>query len=104
MSNPTKSNPEASDLQEQLKVIRADVAHLTDLLKGMAGNRTADAGKALQDQADELIRRGRESAEGATQRVKGAVSTIEEQIAENPVQSAFIALLIGIVIGSLGRR
>jgi ElaB/YqjD/DUF883 family membrane-anchored ribosome-binding protein len=104
MSNTTKSSAEVSDLQEQLKAIRTDVAHLTDILKGMASNRTADAGKALHDQADELIRRGREAADDATQRAKGAVSDIEDQIAEKPIQSAIIALLIGMVIGSFGRR
>jgi ElaB/YqjD/DUF883 family membrane-anchored ribosome-binding protein len=104
MSNASKSNPEVSDLQEQLKAIRTEVAHLAEIMKGMGSNRVADAGKALHDQADVLIKRGREAAEEATQRAKGAVSTIEGQIAEKPVQSAFIALLIGIVIGSLGRR
>jgi ElaB/YqjD/DUF883 family membrane-anchored ribosome-binding protein len=84
--------------------MRTDVAQLAELLKAVASGGAADAGKALHDQADELVRRGREVAEGATQRAKGAVSTIEDQIVEKPVQSALIALLIGIVIGSLGRR
>ena len=104
MSAPTNADPDLAELQEQLKIIRADVSALADLLKGAAHNKAAEAGKALHVQADDLVRRGREVTEGATQRARSAVTSIEEQIAEKPVQSALIALLAGIVIGSLGRR
>jgi ElaB/YqjD/DUF883 family membrane-anchored ribosome-binding protein len=104
MPTPAKSNSDIADLEEQLKAIRTDVATLADLLKGAAQHKAAETGKAIHEQADDLVRRGRDMAEGATQRAKGAVTSIEEQIAEKPVQSALIALLVGIVIGSLGRR
>ena len=104
MPTPAKSNPDVADLEEQLKALRADVATLADLLKGAAQHKATEAGKVIHEQADDLVRRGKEVAEGATQRAKGAVTSIEEHIAEKPVQSALIALLVGIVIGSLGRR
>jgi ElaB/YqjD/DUF883 family membrane-anchored ribosome-binding protein len=104
MATPATPGPDLAELQEQLKTIRADVSALADLLKGAAHSKAAEAGKALHEQADDLVRRGKEMTEGATQRARGAVTSIEEQIVEKPVQSALIALFIGIVIGSLGRR
>jgi ElaB/YqjD/DUF883 family membrane-anchored ribosome-binding protein len=104
MSSPATPGSDLAELQEQLKTIRADVATLADLLKGAAHGRAAEAGKALHEQADDLVRHGKEMTEGATERARSAVTSIEEQIVEKPVQSALIALLIGIVIGSLGRR
>jgi len=104
MPTPAKSNPDVADLEEQLKALRTDVATLADLLKGAAQHKVAETGKAIHDQTDDLVRRGKEVAEGATLRARGAVTSIEEQIAEKPVQSALIALLVGLVIGSMGRR
>jgi len=104
MSTPATTNPDLTELQEQLKTIRADVATLADLVKGAAHSRAAEASRPLHEQADDLVRRGKEITEGATERARSAVTSIEEQIVEKPVQSALIALLIGIVIGSLGRR
>jgi ElaB/YqjD/DUF883 family membrane-anchored ribosome-binding protein len=104
MANVTRQGPESGELEEQLKTLRKDVANLADVIKGMAASKTADASRAAHEQAENLIRRTTEAAEGATQRARGAVVSIEDHIAEKPVQSALIALLIGIVIGSLGRR
>jgi ElaB/YqjD/DUF883 family membrane-anchored ribosome-binding protein len=104
MSTPVNAKPDLDELQEQLKSIRADLSTLADTFKGAAHNKAAEAGRALHEQADDLVRRGKQVTEGATFRARSAVTSIEEQIAEKPVQSALIALLAGIVIGSLGRR
>ena len=104
MSSASTPRPEAEDLQQQLKTLRNDVAGLAETIKGLAASRAADASRAVHEPADDLVGRTREMAEGAPERAKGAVTTLEDPIAEKPVQSALIALLIGIVIGSLGRR
>jgi ElaB/YqjD/DUF883 family membrane-anchored ribosome-binding protein len=104
MSGATKANADTADLEQQLRALRSDVAGLADLLKNFSSQKAADAGKAINEQADEIIARGREIAGQASERAKGAVTSIEEHIAEKPVQSAIMALLIGIVVGSMGRR
>lgn len=104
MSDQAKPNADIKDVEEQIKAIRAEIASLGGLLKEIAGARAAQASGVLQDEADDLLRKGREAAEGAAQRARGVANTLEDHIAEKPVQSALIALLIGIVIGSFGRR
>ncbi len=103
---PDTANPKQETLQlaEQIQTIRDDLAKLTSLLKDMAASTATDGAKTLHDEADHLLHRTRQAAEIAADKARGAAGSIETQIAEKPIQSALIALLIGLVIGSLGRR
>lgn len=98
------SRSEPGDLEQQVKTLRNDIASLAEDIKGLAASRAAETSRAVREHVNDLAGQTREMAEGASRHAKSAVSTIEDQIAEKPVQSALVALLIGIVIGSLGRR
>jgi ElaB/YqjD/DUF883 family membrane-anchored ribosome-binding protein len=104
MSNTSKRAPEMTDVDEQIKAIRNDVADLTRLLKELAESKASAAGKAFENEAEDLKHRAQEAAEDVARRARSAASSIEEQILEKPIQSTLIALLVGFLIGSLGRR
>ncbi|MCB1378802.1 MAG: hypothetical protein KDK89_10615 [Alphaproteobacteria bacterium] len=104
MPNAAKPSPEFKDLEDQIKAIRKDLTDLTSLLKDLTGTKAAEAGETIQNEASEFLRKTRHAAEGAAEKAQSAAGTIEKHIIEKPVQSALIALLIGIVIGSWGRR
>jgi len=104
MATAPKSAPTTTDVEEQIKTIRNDISTLTDLLKDLTGSKTEDVRKTVKDEADDLLKRSKETAEEATARAKQAAVSVEDYIAEKPVQSALIALLVGIFIGSLSRR
>ncbi len=104
MATAPKSAPTTTDVEEQIKTIRNDISTLTDLLKDLTGSKAEDVRKTVKDEADDLLKRSKETAEEATARAKQAAGSVEDYIAEKPVQSALIALLVGIFIGSLSRR
>lgn len=104
MATSPKPTPTATDVEEQFKTIRDDILKLTTLLKELSENKAGEARKAAQDQAEELLKRSKDVAEEATAKAKEAAGSVEDYISEKPVQSALIALLVGIFIGSLSRR
>ncbi len=104
MSGSTKSTTDVKELEEQVRVLRHDLSEATRLLKEFAEGKAVETGRALHDEADQLIRKTKHAAEGAKERALAASGSIEDYIAEKPLQSAFVALLIGFVIGTLGRR
>lgn len=104
MATTPKSSPNANDVEAQIKTIRDDVATLTSLLKDLAEDRLEGAKKVAHDEAEELLKKSKDATRHAKHRARQATSSMEEYIAEKPVQSTLIALLIGIFIGSLSRR
>ncbi|MCB1491444.1 MAG: DUF883 family protein [Rhodobiaceae bacterium] len=104
MNDAAKTAADIKDVEEQIKEIRAEMANLGALLKDVAGAKASEARGVVQGHADDLIRKGRDAARDATERAKGVATTLEDHIVEKPVQSALIALLVGVVIGSFGRR
>jgi len=104
MATAPKSAPTATDVEEQIKTIRNDISTLTELLKDLAGSKAEDVRKTARNEADDLLKRSKETAEEATARAKQAAGSVEDYISEKPVQSALIALLIGIFIGSFSRK
>lgn len=93
-----------TDIEDQIKAIRDDVVGLGALLKTIASEKVAQAGDAAQGEAEDIMRKARQATEDAAQRAKNAAATLEDHITEKPIQAAFIALIIGFVLGSLGRR
>ncbi len=104
MAEARKTAPSATDVEDQIKTIRDDIATLTTLLQGLAGAKAGEARKAVKDEADDLLKRSRETADEARARARQAAGSVEEYVSEKPLQSALIALLVGIFIGSLSRR
>ena len=104
MPTAGKSEPTASDVEEQIKTIRDDIATLTGLLKDLAGSKVEDVRKTAKNEADDLLKRSKETADAATAQAKQAAGSVENYISEKPVQSALIALLVGIFIGSFSRK
>jgi ElaB/YqjD/DUF883 family membrane-anchored ribosome-binding protein len=104
MATSPKPAPTATDVEEQFKTIRDDISKLTTLLKELSKNKVGEARKAAQDEVEGLLKRSKDVAEEATAKAKEAAGSVEDYISEKPVQSALIALLVGIFIGSLSRR
>ena len=70
MATAPKSAPTTTDVEEQIKTIRNDISTLTDLLKDLTGSKAEDARKTVKDEADDLLKRSKETAEEATARAK----------------------------------
>lgn len=104
MPNDHTQGAVTGSLDQQLQALREDVASLAESLKRLASATASDATRHMHEQADDLLKRTKDAAGDATRYATGAAASIEEHIVQKPVQSALIALLIGIVIGSLGRR
>lgn len=104
MAKSSARSPDVNDVEAQIAAIREDVSELTRLLKGLAATRTEAATEALKGEAEALKRQAHVAADEAVRKAKSAATSIEDHIVEKPVQSALIALLIGILIGAMGRR
>lgn len=104
MADGQKSAASAGDVNAQLKTIREDVAKLAELMRDLAGQKADEAKRAAGEEAEKLAGRSRQAAEAAAERARQAAGSVEDYIAEKPVQSALIALLVGVFIGSLSRR
>ena len=91
------------NLEENLKSIREEISKLNKLVidfglakfSEVAGN----AHKETNDSAATKDSRDETSAQGRT-----AFTSIEKCVVEKPMQSIFIAFLIGLFIGSMPRR
>jgi ElaB/YqjD/DUF883 family membrane-anchored ribosome-binding protein len=104
MATTGKTAPKPEDIDAQVAQIRDDIAMLTRLLGELAGAKV-DAAKGLAlDEAEAVIGRARKTAESARDRAQGAAQSIESYIEEKPLQSAMIALAVGLFIGLLTRR
>jgi ElaB/YqjD/DUF883 family membrane-anchored ribosome-binding protein len=82
MADSTKSGIGKEDIEGQIKTIREDVTGLMALVRGLS----------------------EEKLENVTRTAKAKTATVEDYIVEKPVQSAIIALLVGIIIGFMSRR
>jgi ElaB/YqjD/DUF883 family membrane-anchored ribosome-binding protein len=99
-----KTEPAGSELDLQLDALRKDIASLSDSVKRIAGEKAAAVSNAAAGEAEALLKQSRDLGESAVAEVRKKVDTIEGYIVEKPVQSAIIALLVGLFVGSLARR
>lgn len=104
MAQATKRNVTSADVEDQLATIREDVSKLTKLVVEMGKEKVDESTKAAREGADDILSRAKRSAENAARQAKEKTASIEEHIIERPIQSAIVALLIGIFIGSMSRR
>lgn len=104
MAQTKSQTPTSGDIEDQIKTIRDDIGTLTGLLKQVMEDKAGDAKASAKQEAEDLLKRSQEAADEATRKVRQAAGSVEDYIAERPVQSTLIALLIGLFIGSMSRR
>ena len=104
MASSEKSKTEIGDVEDQIKQIRKDISKLTALLGDLASAQVEATKTSAKAEAENLLQRSREVADTAEGKVKDATESVESYIKEKPVQSALIALVIGILFGALSRR
>jgi ElaB/YqjD/DUF883 family membrane-anchored ribosome-binding protein len=92
------------ELEEQLKALRKDVASLASLIAGQAEATMSRSAKSVRSEAEELLNTTRAASDAAAKKTREAVDSIEAHIAEKPVQSVLVALLVGFLVGALSRR
>jgi ElaB/YqjD/DUF883 family membrane-anchored ribosome-binding protein len=104
------------DFQKDLEALRADIAALTDTV-GTLATQAAKAEAALaknlkkaakdavgsgEDIWDEGIHLGHDAAKAAVDGARASASSLEHQIAKNPMNAVLIALGIGFIVGIVG--
>ena len=98
------TKPDTDDIEAQVQQIRADISTLTRLLTEVAGAKAEQTKDIALDQAEELIRKSKARALAAQHQAEDAFHSVERHIEQKPVQSATIALLVGLMIGWISRR
>jgi len=104
MATAQKSPEPPGDIEDQVRQIRSDIAELTKALRKLAEAKAGEAGAAAQDEAERLAQRARAMADSAQGKAREATEALEDHIKEKPIQSALIALVIGLLFGALSRR
>jgi len=104
MAASTEPTPETAEIKQQITQLRSDVSELTRLLSKLAESKSDEIAAAAKDQADHILQRTREMADTAQDKTREATEALESHIKEKPLQSALIALTIGLVFGALSRR
>jgi ElaB/YqjD/DUF883 family membrane-anchored ribosome-binding protein len=92
MSNATDADIQA--LIAELKVLRADFAKITEIVKDTARHGSAEAAERIREHAERGWDHARTHAAG-----------LMEEMEERPVQSALVIFGVGVLLGLLvGRR
>jgi ElaB/YqjD/DUF883 family membrane-anchored ribosome-binding protein len=104
MANAQKSGTGADDIENQLKTIREDMAKLTKMVGQFGKESVSDQAKGAMDEIREMLETSKRYAGEKRDQAKKTAESVEEYINEKPVQSTIIALIVGLLIGSLSRR
>jgi ElaB/YqjD/DUF883 family membrane-anchored ribosome-binding protein len=97
--------------EDQLKALRSDLAGLKDTVAqfvSRAGNETAKSAREIAGHvgatASDLAERGSNAVSAATDQAKTMASELEKITRGNPLGAIAGALVVGIIIGMMGRR
>lgn len=93
-----------TDIEAQVAQIKTDVAALTRMLTGLAGDTARSTKEAALNEVSDLLDRSRGQAMAAKRSVGRKAESLEQYIEENPLQSALFALGAGILVGWISRR
>jgi ElaB/YqjD/DUF883 family membrane-anchored ribosome-binding protein len=104
MANVHKSGTGSEDIENQLKTIRADMAKLTKMVGEFGKESVSEQAKGAMDEIREMLESSKRYAGEKRDQAKKTAETVEEYINEKPVQSTIIALIVGLLIGTLSRR
>jgi ElaB/YqjD/DUF883 family membrane-anchored ribosome-binding protein len=94
-----------------LKALQSDLNDLKDTVTKFitqAGNETAKSARQIAGQvgtaASDLVERGSNVASAATDQAKGFATELESMARRNPLGAIAGALVVGVLIGMMGRR
>jgi ElaB/YqjD/DUF883 family membrane-anchored ribosome-binding protein len=97
--------------EDNLKALRSDLTDLKDTVArfiSRAGNETAKSAREVARQvgatASDLAERGSTAASAATDQAKTMATELEKIARGNPLGAIAGALVVGVVIGMMGRR
>jgi ElaB/YqjD/DUF883 family membrane-anchored ribosome-binding protein len=104
----------AEQVAVDLKTLREDLSHLTNTVKtlvtqkrdelvGNARDMGSNMAGQVGDAASQLANRGSEFASSAQQQAKTFASEVEAMGRANPLGAMAAALLVGVLIGMIGR-
>jgi ElaB/YqjD/DUF883 family membrane-anchored ribosome-binding protein len=102
MTGNTRSKAEA--VQDQVSDVTDEVVALAAMMKDLAATTGDDLRGAAGDKLAEIARRSQALADKAKSKTQSEIASLEKAITEKPVQSALIALVVGLVLGALLRR
>lgn len=102
--NDTTGTPGHDDVERQIKAIRDDITTLTQLLKDIGEATAEEKRDAALAEAAQLLEKSRTAIDEGRLKARHATAAIEDHIRKQPVQSAMIALGIGLLFGMMTRR
>ncbi len=102
MAANTRSKAEA--VHEQVSDVADEVVALAAMMKDLAASTGEDMRGAAGEKLAEIARRSQALADRARSRTQSEIAALEHAITEKPLQSALIALVVGLVLGALLRR
>jgi len=106
-SSRQTTNPSASDISADLNTLRADFNSLKDTVSNYITKRSGDAlesaKRTTSDAADQLGNKASGLANAASEQAKTFASELERMGRNNPLGALAGALLVGVVIGMIGR-
>jgi ElaB/YqjD/DUF883 family membrane-anchored ribosome-binding protein len=105
--NENKTGSSASDIGADLDTLRADLNALKDTVTSYVAKRSSDAvdsaKKTTSDVADQIGSTASGIANAASDQAKTFASELERMGRNNPLGALAGALLVGVVIGMIGR-
>jgi ElaB/YqjD/DUF883 family membrane-anchored ribosome-binding protein len=106
-SSRQTTNPTASDIGADLNTLRADFNTLKDTVSNYITKRSGDAlesaKRTTSDAADQIGDTASGLANAASEQAKTFASELERMGRNNPLGALAGALLVGVVIGMIGR-
>jgi ElaB/YqjD/DUF883 family membrane-anchored ribosome-binding protein len=102
MARTTSSK--VGEVKDQAKDVADEVAALAVMLRDVAAGAGEDLRDAGAEKLAEIARRSQALVDRVKSTTQSEIASLEQSIAERPLQSALIALVIGVVLGALLRR
>lgn len=92
---------EMETLRDDMGKLRADISAVAETLKDLGKSRVDDAKASLSGLVDSLKEELLRGWEGARERGKKSVETVEHQIEQRPFISVLAAFGVGVLLGKL---
>jgi len=94
-------NKEMETLRDDMAKLRTDLSAIADTLKDVGRGRVDEAKASLSSLAESLKEELRKGLEGARDRSKKSVETVEQQIEQRPLLSLLAAFGFGVLLGKI---
>jgi ElaB/YqjD/DUF883 family membrane-anchored ribosome-binding protein len=95
---------QTQEVQAQFKDVADEIVTLAGMMKDLASSSGDELRGAAGERLAEIARRSQDLADKAKSKAKSEIATLEQAITEKPLQSALIALLVGLLLGAILRR